>query len=40
MLCVAPHSRSDSSDTLDIKNVPKSTNGINKVEGSISNPFP
>lgn len=32
MLCVAPHSRSYLSDTLDIKNVPKSTNGINKVE--------
>lgn len=32
MLCVAPHSRSYLSDTLDIKNVPKSTNGITKVE--------
>lgn len=38
MLCVAPHSRPYSSDTLDIKNVPKSTNGITKVEGSSSNP--
>lgn len=25
MLCVAPHSRSYLSDTLDIKNIPKST---------------